>query len=288
MSLSFGAFFATCSLLRPRPALPHRAWSLTASGLASRPWVTESHVVERAWAGGADRDIGSTGGRSAQRVCLVIPTRGAMGKSRLVAPPGVDHRLLARAIAQDTIEAALACVGGACVGGVGGVGVRVGVGVGTVYVVTGDGPLASWAVPGCVVLPDPGGGLNAAIAAGLAMIPATASAGVLLGDLPALTPDVLGTALTAAFEPSSGCARSRPAYVPDAAGTGTVLLLGRAAQVRPAFGPGSAAAHERYAVRLALDLPGLRRDVDDAADLAVACRLGVGRHTRAVLRTADP
>ncbi len=74
--------------------------------------------------------------------------------------------------------------------------------------------------------------------------------------------------------------------VADAAGTGTTLLTAAPdVPLRPAFGGGSfqrhvsAGAHAVTGVALA----GLRRDVDTAADLDDACRLGVGRHTGAVL-----
>ena len=53
---------------------------------------------------------------------------------------------------------------------------------------------------------------------------------------------------------------------------------------RPAFGPALArAAPAAGAVELAGELPGLRRDVDDPADLDEAVALGVGPHTAAVL-----
>ena len=55
-----------------------------------------------------------------------------------------------------------------------------------------------------------------------------------------------------------------------------------------AFGAGSAGAHERLGfVRLHLDLPGLRVDVDDAPSLAAAARLGLGPHSRAALARAS-
>ncbi|QQS02595.1 MAG: 2-phospho-L-lactate guanylyltransferase [Austwickia sp.] len=191
---------------------------------------------------------------------MLIPTRGALGKSRLTAPPGVGHDGLARALAQDTISAALGCPS-----------------VPHVVVVTGDEPLAGWAAPTCQVLPDPGRGLLAAIAAGLETLEPDALAAVLLGDLPALTAEDLSVALTAA------AAGPLPAYVPDADGRGTVLLIGETSTLRPAFGVKSAARHARYAVRLDLHLPRLRRDVDDAGDLADAVALGVGTHTWAAL-----
>lgn len=58
------------------------------------------------------------------------------------------------------------------------------------------------------------------------------------------------------------------------------------AGVRTAFGAGSAAAHEALGhVRLDLDLPGLRVDVDDARP-AEATRLGLGPHSAWALARA--
>ena len=104
----------------------------------------------------------------------------------------------------------------------------------------------------------------------------------MLGDHPALRAEEVRAALAAAGEhPAS--------VVPDADDGGTALLtLPAAGPVRTAFGAGSAAAHERLGhVRLELDLPGLRVDVDDAASLAAAVRLGLGPHSRAALAHAS-
>lgn len=99
---------------------------------------------------------------------------------------------------------------------------------------------------------------------------------VLLGDLPALRAKDLVAALGRAAEHSR-------ALVPDAEGTGTVLLTATDGPPEPRFGPGSAQRHAVDAVRLDLDLPSLRRDVDTAADLAAAVALGVGPHTARAL-----
>lgn len=191
---------------------------------------------------------------------VVIPTRGATGKGRLRPPPGVSHTELARAVAMDTMAAAAACPR-----------------VSGVIVVSADPAILLPAPWRGLVVPDPGRGLRAAIDAGLAAAGPTGAVAVLLGDLAALRSWELDAAL-AAVTTGAG-----PAFVPDAEGTGTVLLCGPRAALRPAFGPGSAAAHARHATRLDLDLPGLRRDVDDAHDLAQALRLGVGPHTQAAL-----
>lgn len=236
---------------------------------------------------GADRDNRSADGRASSLVSLIIPTRGAAGKSRLLAPAGVEHTVLARALATDTIAAALGCPG-----------------VGRVVIVTEDDDVVAAGLSARVArLADPRAGLGAAVLAGLSVARSTAAPydviGVLLGDLPALRAQDLERALRALTTachhrgdggPSdgSGDARgggpARAAFVPDHLGTGTVLLVGRGDGLRPEFGPGSAGRHSRWARRLDLAIPRLRRDVDDAADLAAAIALGVGPATRAALR----
>jgi 2-phospho-L-lactate guanylyltransferase len=102
----------------------------------------------------------------------------------------------------------------------------------------------------------------------------------LVGDLPALRPAELAAALAAA----AGQPRS---YVADAPGSGTTLLAARPGiSLSPAFGRGSAARHHAVAGDLAAG-PGLRHDVDTAADLTAAAELGVGPATTAVLAAAD-
>lgn len=196
---------------------------------------------------------------------VVIPVKDAgRAKSRLHAPAALlDRAGLARAIALDTIEAACAAVGAPAV-----------------TVVTADeGVAAEAAGLGVQVVDDPGAGLNAAVRAGFDHRPATGPGqgrlgwAALLGDLPALRPDDLRTALAA-------CAAQPRAVVPDAAGSGTVLLTSTLSPPEPHFGPGSAAAHARAASVLELDLPRLRRDVDVADDLRAALALGAGRRTR--------
>jgi beta-phosphoglucomutase-like phosphatase (HAD superfamily) len=56
--------------------------------------------------------------------------------------------------------------------------------------------------------------------------------------------------------------------------------------LHPRFGADSAREHTRDAVRLDLDLPALRTDVDDDTSLRQAMAIGVGRHTAAVLHLA--
>jgi len=179
---------------------------------------------------------------------IVVPVKGTpAAKSRLGASPA-----LAEAIALDTVEAALA--------------------VAPVIVVT---PVAArFEALGATVVSDPGGGLAAAIDAGIAA--ASGSVAVLLGDLPALRPEELRAALDAA------AAHAR-AFVADSEGTGTALITSTTDHA-PAFGAGSAQRH-RDAGYVELDVPsdsGLRSDVDTVEQLA-ALAGRVGDRTRTQL-----
>ncbi|WP_280235458.1 2-phospho-L-lactate guanylyltransferase [Nocardia cyriacigeorgica] len=162
----------------------------------------------------------------------------------------------------------------------------------SVTVVTPDQEVAEVAVRlGAAVHPepivDPGepgdpDGLNAALRAaadGLRQRHGPADLLALQADLPALRSAELAEMLATA--PAD--ARS---VVVDHAGRGTAALLARAAThaLDPRFGPDSARRHiAAGAVRLDGDWPGLRLDVDTAADLDRAIALGTGAATRAVL-----
>jgi 2-phospho-L-lactate guanylyltransferase len=121
--------------------------------------------------------------------------------------------------------------------------------------------------------------LNAALRRAAEVAGSGRNRAVLTGDLPALRPAELRDALRRVETRS---------FVPDAAGTGTVLLAATAGvALDPHFGVDSAAAHAASGARLlAGDWPGLRRDVDTVADLHAVLALGAGPHTRAVLRAA--
>ena len=139
------------------------------------------------------------------------------------------------------------------------------------------------APPGVGVLVQSRPGLNAALAEAAAHA-ATAwpedGVAALVGDLPALQPDELDAALTAA----AGYPR---AFVPDAAGTGTTLLAVRpGVPLRPSFGAGSAARHRPDAFEV-LAGAGLRTDVDTAEDLVSVARLQLGPATSAALALAE-
>jgi 2-phospho-L-lactate guanylyltransferase len=204
------------------------------------------------------------------RWTLVLPVKGGpLAKSRLGARPEV-----AAAFALDCVEAVLASDA-----------------VARVLVVTSDPTMRAAArTLGAHVVPEarPGAGLVPAIAAGV-RVAALACAGptaVLLADVPALLPADLDQALAAAGAQLFGEEAPRMVVVPDAEGSGTVLLAGRTpAELDPAFGPDSLTEHvRRGAVRLDLDLPRLRRDVDTPADLDQALALGVGPRTATALR----
>jgi 2-phospho-L-lactate guanylyltransferase len=196
---------------------------------------------------------------------LVVPVKcQRTAKSRLHPPAGVARPDLAHAIALDTITAALAAIAPA-----------------HLVLVTSDEPTAAFVrEQGGVVIPDPGQGLNAAIRAGIDFVDRALGPGptaVLLGDIPALRPQDLVAAL-------GECARHPRALVPDASGAGTVLLsAGSPRDLNPRFGPDSARRHSCDCLRLDLDLPALRTDVDDDLALRRAVSLGVGRHTAVVL-----
>ncbi|SFR90694.1 2-phospho-L-lactate guanylyltransferase [Agromyces sp. CF514] len=111
---------------------------------------------------------------------------------------------------------------------------------------------------------------------------------VLLGDLPALTPQALDAALGAA-------SRHPLAFMPDAEGTGTTLAAAAAhTRFEPAFGADSALLHRTLGFHdLSHEVPAplaepMRRDVDTIAALDAAVHLGVGAHTAAALAAREP
>ena len=137
---------------------------------------------------------------------VVVPVKGGgAAKTRLVSPPGTDKRALARALALDTVTAVSEAVGPR-----------------RVTVVTGSRSVTTALAPTrCVVVADPGTGLNDAVRAGVAQVPrahtAAAGAAVLLGDLPAARAVDLRVALQAA-------ARHQRAVVPDHHGDGCIAV----------------------------------------------------------------
>lgn len=183
---------------------------------------------------------------------IVIPLKGSPEPKSRFGGDLAFRRALARAMALDTVEAALA--------------------VAPVIAVTTDDLRLDVADLGATALPDPGQGLNAAIEFGLARV--ESGSAVLLGDLPGLDPRELREALDTSIAPLS--------FVADADGEGTVLVVARPGiQHRVAFGPGSRGAHLANGyVELLYPWPTLRRDVDRAEHLH---GLTLGPRTRALL-----
>ena len=202
-----------------------------------------------------------------------MPIRSVGGaKTRLIgATPTPDsHDRLVRAIRQDTLRAAAAASGVARL-------------VAVTDITLDDDGVGFDAVGAVEVglehFVQSSAGLNAALTEAAAWAAGnwpTDGVVALVGDLPALRPEDLADVLAQAARHSRG-------FVPDAAGTGTTLLSARpGTALAPAFGPDSAARHAAGASRLDAR-PGLRLDVDTAADLRAATELGVGASTGRVL-----
>lgn len=195
---------------------------------------------------------------------VVVPVKGGpAAKSRLRR--SLDDGGLVAAIAHDTLHVAGQVVGSS-----------------RVLVVTADREETAYAsAAGHVVVQDPGAGLNGACAVGIVASHAAGAlrVAVLLGDHPALTPAELEDALRAGEVHDTF-------FVPDAAGTGTALVGATTGAVPElAFGPASATRHADLGhVRLEIDAPGLRHDVDDEESLRWAmAHLTLGPRTRAAL-----
>jgi 2-phospho-L-lactate guanylyltransferase len=198
---------------------------------------------------------------------VVVPVKGGRtAKSRL--REHLDDESLVAAIVHDTLAVVARVVSPA-----------------RMVVVTSDpGEVAHAVALGAAVVADPGHGLNAACVAGVRAVRPVGAVepvpvAVLLGDHPALCEDELRAALAA----GSGL---ESFFVPDADGLGTALV-GTTGRQEPelAFGRHSAARHTDLGhVRLDLDLPGLRHDVDDMTSLHhAAAQLTVGPLTRRAL-----
>ena len=200
---------------------------------------------------------------------VVVPVKDTVrGKSRIAAPVEV-RRSVARALATDTVAAAGATDEVAVV----------------LVVAENDRDARMTARVGARTVLVPSGGLAAALAAGIAVVPVGAPVAVLLGDLPAVRPAELSAVLRAVRSGDT-------AFVRDTAGTGTTLLAARDAPLRPRFGDGSAALHRGAGFRdLVADGgigAGLRRDVDTLTDLwAVLEMPGLGSATAALLGRDD-
>lgn len=114
---------------------------------------------------------------------------------------------------------------------------------------------------------------NAILEAERVLRDTTPNIAVLQGDLPALQPQELAEAVTAART-------YRRSFVGDRHGTGTAALFAFGTPLDPHFGPDSAQRHRHSgAIELTGAWPGLRCDIDTPDDLMEARRLGVGSAT---------
>jgi len=173
---------------------------------------------------------------------IVIPYRGD-AKRRLPAP---IRAAAAVAMLGDVVAAALE--------------------VGRVLVVTDD---ASVVPPGAEAVPDPGDGLGAAVAAGLAHVDGPAL--VLNADLPCATPASLRRLASVGL-----------ALVEASDGTTNALSLPDPEAFEPLYGPGSADRFRAHAPFATIVIPELQADVDSGEDLERLAPL-LGPRTRALL-----
>ncbi|GAC1442660.1 MAG: 2-phospho-L-lactate guanylyltransferase [Mycobacteriales bacterium] len=195
---------------------------------------------------------------------LVVPVKRLVrAKTRLSSYGDAARQDLALAFALDVVAAAYAA---GCVE--------------QVLVVTDD-PRAAEALSavGARVVGDlPDAGLNPAIEHGASLLPGGLGVATVSADLPALRSTDIDAALGAVPVGGRG-------FVVDSAGSGTTLLAAApGVWLAPAYGIASRSVH---LVSGAVELPaaaGLRLDVDTAADLQAALRLGVGAATAAAVR----
>ncbi|MCW2715520.1 MAG: cofC [Frankiales bacterium] len=198
---------------------------------------------------------------------VVVPVkRLGLAKSRLSGFDAAARSRLALAFAADVVTAAVGCLL-----------------VQRVLVVTDDELAArTLAALGATPTPDGGtGGLNAALALSTERVRARhpdVGVAVLPADLPGVRPEDLAAALDAV-------PLGRRAFICDAEGRGTTLLAASpGCAVAAAYGPDSRLRHLQSGALELAGAPRLRRDVDSSEHLVELTRLGVGRHTSAVLR----
>lgn len=173
---------------------------------------------------------------------VVIPYRGD-AKRRL--PPSI-RAAVALAMLGDVVAAALE--------------------VGRVLVVTDD---AQAVPPGAEHVADPGQGLGAAVAAGLARVDGHAL--VVNADLPCVTPAALRRLAAAGL-----------ALVVAEDGTTNALSLPDPTSFAPHYGPGSAERFRSHAPYATVSVPELEEDVDATEDLERLAPL-LGPRSRALL-----
>lgn len=191
------------------------------------------------------------------RFALLVPVKDGRGAKTRLGPVGEDRRAaLMAAFVRDAVAAAL---GSALV---------------DVHLVGDPAALREIADDlGVPVLPDEGDGdLNRALRRAAARVQREdRGVAVMLADLPCLRTSDLETALR----------HPGRAFVADAGGTGTTLLLAPpGVDLDPRFGAGSAGRHASSgATPIPGELTSLRLDVDTTDDLEAALRLGVGAST---------
>lgn len=197
---------------------------------------------------------------------MLVPVKPTLvAKSRLSTLGDEVRRDLVRALAADTIAAALSSDRVECV-----------------LAVTDDHLLAAYLRgTGADVLPDGASELNRSLVEGAAELRRRhggMAVAALCADLPALRP----CELTAALEVASTHAG---AFVSDQEGSGTTMVTAsRGHRFHPRFGEQSRVAHVAAGLHeiVEVDVPTLRRDVDTPADLAAALSMGVGERTTSV------
>ncbi len=173
---------------------------------------------------------------------VVIPYRGD-AKRRVSSPL---RAAVAVAMLGDVVEAAVA--------------------VGRVVVVTDDATV----VPASAeVVGDPGGGLGAAVAAGLSRLEGHVL--VVNADVPAATPESLWLLAAAGL-----------ALVEAADGSTNALSLPDPEVFAPLYGPGSADRFRAHASFATVPIPELQADVDSDTDLE-RLTVRLGPRTRALL-----
>lgn len=201
---------------------------------------------------------------------VIMAKAFARAKSRLAAVPPDRRRQLTEAMLHDTLAAVHPVAA-------------------SVVLVSDEARLpvllAEWGHPQVTVVPDPDGGLNAAVMAAdmvLGAAPYRRPRLAMVADLPCLRTDEFAAVATAA-------AHRPDCFVADADGIGTTMLASTSGPLRPRFGRDSAERHRAAgAVPLVGRWPGARRDVDTPADIDAASRIGVGPATRAVLDILTP
>lgn len=197
----------------------------------------------------------------------VVPVKPpTIGKSRILGPTDLQRRQLAEAFALDTVAACLTSDR-----------------IAEVLVATDDAAFSTkFAELGCATIPDGdttdlNSALHQAVAESRRRWP-TLTPVALCADLPSLRSADLDAAL-------ASVARG-PAFVADAAGSGTTLYLAAYDAFDPHFGADSRRRHlSAGAVEIFGELRTLRQDVDDLDDLRAALRLGVGAETGRLVDT---